>query len=334
MKRIMILFLAVGMSAGVMAQRIQYPSNLQDKKSSNVVEQEFKMKSSNTSKEDTYLLPSSFNSCANIEEPYKYVYVDENSQQIPYHYVTGSNLADDRAYAQQYTRNQAISVKGIAAILEFESLGAAPTQLKATMYSASSTGIGNELTSKAFYDTVLANGYEFQFPFASPVSSSNFAVAISVPGLEVEEIDETLYLVNNFVVVASTEIGCASGGKSYSYSANQDGSFSWVKFSAVLSGQDLDLFIFPIVDATHGLTSVDVNELSYVYPNPAKDEVIIASSIEMNKVEIYNMVGQKVYESNAGGISARVNVANFNTGSYVAKIYTEAGIATKKIIVE
>ena len=77
----MILFLAVGMSAGVMAQRIQYPSNLQDKKSSNVVEQEFKMKSSNTSKEDTYLLPSSFNSCANIEEPYKYVYVDENSQQ-------------------------------------------------------------------------------------------------------------------------------------------------------------------------------------------------------------------------------------------------------------
>lgn len=326
MKRIMILFLAVGMSAGVMAQRVQAPTNLQDKKSSALTEQAYKMQRSDVSKVDGYIFPTSIGSaCATIDSTKIYTY--DNGT-----FVTGSNAYDDRAYAQQYTRNQAINVKGIGAFLLFIDQSFGNDNLTAKMYSASGTGIGNELASKSFSSSIITNQQigEYQFMFTTPVSSSNFAVAISVPGLQ---IDDSNYIINNFVIIPSTPINCASGGKSYSYSANQDGTYSWMKFPDAV-GADLDLFIFPIVDLNQSLTSVDVNELSYVYPNPAKDEVIIASSIEMNKVEIYNMVGQKVYESNAGGISARVNVANFNTGSYVAKIYTEAGIATKKIIVE
>ena len=326
MKRIMILFLAVGMSAGVMAQRIQYPSNLQDKKSSTLTEQAYKVQRSDLSKADGYILPSSIGSpCATIDSTK--IYTDQYGT-----FVTGSNVYDDRGYAQQYTRTQPISVKGVGAFLLFIDQEFGNDNLTAKMYSASSAGIGNELASKSFTSSILTDQQigEYQFMFTTPVSSSNFAVAISVPGLEINLVDTTI--INNFVVVASTPSGCAAGDKSFSLSADQDGNYSWITLSTYYN--DRDLFIFPIVDASHGLTSVDVNELSYVYPNPAKDEVIIASSIEMNKVEIYNMVGQKVYESNAGGISARVNVANFNTGSYVAKIYTEAGIATKKIIVE
>lgn len=326
MKRIMILFLAVGMSAGVMAQRVQAPTNLQDKKSSALTEQAYKVQRSDISKADGYILPSSIGSpCATIDSTKIYVYSNQT-------FVTGSNGYDDRGYAQQYTRTQPVSVKGIGAFLLFIDQEFGNDNLTAKMYSASSAGIGNELASKSFTSSILTDQQigEYQFMFTTPASSSNFAVAISVPGLEV---DQDNYIINNLVVVASTPINCASGSKSYSLSADQDGNYSWITMLDGV-GADLDLFIFPIVDATHGLTSVDVNALSYVYPNPAKDEVIIASSIEMNKVEIYNMVGQKVYESNAGGISARVNVANFNTGSYVAKIYTEAGIATKKIIVE
>lgn len=333
MKRIMILFLAVGMSAGVMAQRIQYPSNLQDKKTNNVAAESFKMQNTNMPKEDAYIFPTTFSSCASIEEPLIYRFVDENSEPIPGFYVTGSNLRDDRAFAQQYTLTNSVNVKGIGAFLILVDQQHGNDNLTAKMYSASSAGIGNELASKAFTSSTLTDQQiaEMQFMFTTPVSSSNFALAISVPGLEV---DADNYVINNFVIIPSTEIGCASGSKSHLFTADESGNYAWTSFFAKINGQDLDLFIFPIVDASHGLTSVDVNELSYVYPNPAKDEVIIASSIEMNKVEIYNMVGQKVYESNAGGISARVNVANFNTGSYVAKIYTEAGIATKKIIVE
>lgn len=326
MKRIMILFLAVGMSAGVMAQRVQAPTNLQDKKSSALTEQAYKVQRSDISKADGYILPSSIGSpCATIDSTKIYVYSNQT-------FVTGSNGYDDRGYAQQYTRTQPVSVKGIGAFLLFIDQEFGNDNLTAKMYSASSAGIGNELASKSFTSSILTDQQigEYQFMFTTPVSSSNFAVAISVPGLEV---DQDNYIINNLVVVASTPINCASGSKSYSLSADQDGNYSWITMLDGV-GADLDLFIFPIVDLSVGLTSVDVNALSYVYPNPAKDEVIIASSIEMNKVEIYNMVGQKVYESNAGGISARVNVANFNTGSYVAKIYTEAGIATKKIIVE
>lgn len=82
-----------------------------------------------------------------------------------------------------------------------------------------------------------------------------------------------------------------------------------------------------------GLNDVETLSSS-VYPNPAKDQVTFTTSSKMNKVEIFNMVGQKVYENNVNGIATSVNVSNFNAGSYIAKIYTQSGVATQRLIVK
>lgn len=71
-----------------------------------------------------------------------------------------------------------------------------------------------------------------------------------------------------------------------------------------------------------------------VYPNPAKDVVNLTSSSKMNRVEMFNIMGQKVSEKSVNTNSTSVNVANLNAGTYVVKVYTNAGVSTKKIVVE
>ncbi|MFV0599439.1 MAG: T9SS type A sorting domain-containing protein [Bacteroidales bacterium] len=84
----------------------------------------------------------------------------------------------------------------------------------------------------------------------------------------------------------------------------------------------------------NGLNDVEGLSSSSVYPNPAKDNVNIASKANIEKVEMFNMMGQKVSENSVNSMFTSVNVANLNAGTYVVKVYTNAGLATKKIVVE
>ena len=81
-----------------------------------------------------------------------------------------------------------------------------------------------------------------------------------------------------------------------------------------------------------GLNDVDAISSS-VYPNPAKDNVNIAAKSKIERVEMFNMMGQKVSEKSVNSMFTSVNVANLNAGTYVVKVYTAAGVATKKIVV-
>lgn len=83
----------------------------------------------------------------------------------------------------------------------------------------------------------------------------------------------------------------------------------------------------------NGLNDVETVSSS-VYPNPAKDNVNIAAKAKIERVEMFNMMGQKVSEKSVNSMFTSVNVANLNAGTYVVKVYTNAGVATKKIVVE
>lgn len=88
------------------------------------------------------------------------------------------------------------------------------------------------------------------------------------------------------------------------------------------------------VEGAAGLSDVELNSLSYVYPNPAKSEVMLASSLSINKVEIVNVLGQLVFASDVNANSIKVNTSDFAAGNYIVKMYTESGVATKKLVVE
>ncbi len=76
----------------------------------------------------------------------------------------------------------------------------------------------------------------------------------------------------------------------------------------------------------HGLKTV-------IYPNPANNVLNINSTSNINRVEVYNMMGQMVGMYEANDVNTQINTTHFANGVYTVKIETENGTSTKKFTV-
>ena len=91
-------------------------------------------------------------------------------------------------------------------------------------------------------------------------------------------------------------------------------------------------------DCTYGVTInenlLSVNELSSedkLYPNPTTGQFTVEGA-NVAKVEVYNLVGQKVHEAEGKTIS--IDAANWNKGIYLVNIIEQSGaVVTKKLVV-
>lgn len=83
-------------------------------------------------------------------------------------------------------------------------------------------------------------------------------------------------------------------------------------------------------------SSVDLSRYVKSYPNPVRDEwTVTAYDLQIRRVEICNMTGGVVFRS-ADNLSTevyRVNMEGFVPGLYTARVYTNAGVQTLKVIV-
>lgn len=67
-----------------------------------------------------------------------------------------------------------------------------------------------------------------------------------------------------------------------------------------------------------------------MYPNPVKNELFISSENDIQKVEIYNITGQRILEVNN---SKRINTSSLRNGIYMVKLTSEnGGVSVKKLI--
>ena len=323
MKKVILSVLAMGLTMGLMAQTKVY---------NGAEPMKF---NANAPKTAGIVYPATFNDCASVEEPFLYT---QDGQTI-YLAITGTNAFGDLAYGQRY-QGANYTITGIAAVLLNASIDGTEEDMAAVVYDANGGNIGNELARVGFStadlpDFVADEYFELkQFTFSSPVSSSDFLCVIEVPEISISE--DGTQLLGNLAFVGSTEIDCASGEMSYSYSmVSEAGDYGWVTISEAWGGTvDLDVMVFPIVEGAVGLTDAELNSMSYVYPNPAKDEVMLASSFTISRVEVINVLGQVVFASDVNANSIKVNTSAFAAGNYVAKMYTESGVATKKLVVE
>lgn len=323
MKKIIFSVLALGLSMGVMAQEKVYNGS-----------EPLRGVLKNGPKAESLVYPETFSSCASVDQPNMYFSDPANLLTG----LSGTNGFGDEAYGQMYN-GRSYQVKGIAAVMvNYPVDGTTVDQMAAVLYSAANGEVGEELARVTFETPdlpELVQGTEFellQYNFSAPVTSSDFLCAIEVAPLTIAEDGETV--IGNISFIGTTEINCASGSKSYSYSILDDaGNMGW---GTILSfwGVDLDMMIFPIVEGNVSLSEAELNSLSYVYPNPAKNEVMLASSFSIERVEIVNMLGQVVYSSDVNANSIKVNTSDFATGNYVVKMFTENGMATKKLVVE
>lgn len=81
-------------------------------------------------------------------------------------------------------------------------------------------------------------------------------------------------------------------------------------------------------------TSNILNRFVSVSPNPAYDLVNVVSSIELKKIEAFDVKGKLVFCSQASGHNSCLDISGWSNGYYILHITTEMGTATKKILVK
>lgn len=83
-----------------------------------------------------------------------------------------------------------------------------------------------------------------------------------------------------------------------------------------------------------GLQDVNIPTLN-VYPNPANSQVTVTASSSIDRIEVSNILGQKVYENaTVGSNQVTINVADLQNGAYFVRVYSDNCMMTRKLIVK
>lgn len=191
---------------------------------------------------------------------------------------------------------------------------------------------------------------DFSFPEVPPTENSEFFSAIVSNGQQLPngnilinegrsayffELDTNNNIVWEYILPVSN-----ADGSFY----EQEGSppvnsfaFRAIKYStdySAFTGRDLTpsnpLEINPnITDCLNILSTDDLEIQEFeIFPNPVVSRVNVSANSEILKLEVYSSLGQKVSES----FNTSINFENQPSGLYFIKIYTDSGMATKKVI--
>jgi hypothetical protein len=102
-------------------------------------------------------------------------------------------------------------------------------------------------------------------------------------------------------------------------------------FSSDIENDEVEVAI------TLNITDVSVNEHNQievsVYPNPATDYVKVTSE-QIERVEVFNMMGQLVFDQLYGDSHVVIPTNSFAPGTYAVKVTTTDGSVTKQVVVK
>ena len=80
------------------------------------------------------------------------------------------------------------------------------------------------------------------------------------------------------------------------------------------------------------MSVTEISAETKLYPNPTSGQFIV-ENVNVAKVEVYNLVGQKVYE--AEGKEIGIDAVNWNKGIYLVNIINQNGaVETRKLVVK
>lgn len=82
--------------------------------------------------------------------------------------------------------------------------------------------------------------------------------------------------------------------------------------------------------------NVSINEYNNnvsVYPNPANNSVNVNATSNINMVEVFNMMGQRVAAYDANDTNVQINTTALNNGMYMMRITTENGVSNQKLMI-
>ena len=89
------------------------------------------------------------------------------------------------------------------------------------------------------------------------------------------------------------------------------------------------------IPGSSNIENVDNKEISVdVFPNPAKQEVNINCGYKIKSLQVFDEQGKRLLEKEVNAYNYQINLENYPTGTYLIKVLTNSGQATKKVIKE
>lgn len=155
----------------------------------------------------------------------------------------------------------------------------------------------------------------------------------------------------NLLIYASTDNGNTFSTTPVYNMRNDQGVFtSWEQTTATvdlssLAGQPNVQLMFNyygtygaelLIDNIHIQGGVGINDNENnvsIYPNPANNVVNVNATSNINNVEIFNMMGQKVAAFDANDTNVQISTTALSNGMYMMRITTENGVSNQKFTV-
>lgn len=146
--------------------------------------------------------------------------------------------------------------------------------------------------------------------------------------LEVDAQERTAVHNINYVLPAECEY---SHCKLVAFVTNHDASN--INNRKVLNAAESD-FLDEVPQSTAGVGEVAGAARLRLYPNPATNQVVLESDGAIESVQLFNALGQQVYQSRPEGAKqTAVNTSLLPQGVYVVRIRTAQGVAERRLAV-
>lgn len=84
---------------------------------------------------------------------------------------------------------------------------------------------------------------------------------------------------------------------------------------------------------TVGVNEIKDNIQIEIFPNPTDGLINIRSSVNIDRVKVYNIYGALVRQMSGNGKIQPVDLSRCNLGVYIVKIYTSYGVVSKQVVV-
>jgi len=114
-----------------------------------------------------------------------------------------------------------------------------------------------------------------------------------------------------------------------SYTVTEDGEY-WVVVTNEYGCEGSSNRIIIVIESVEN----ELANASKIYPNPAKDILKIDSDITLDKVEIYNAIGQLFYSAKTEAKNISLNISQYEKGIYLVKLVAGNKSHTYRLIIE
>ncbi len=259
-----------------------------------------------------------------------------------------TNTLNIRAYAQPYSLDSLAIVIGVAAKITGTMPSMSPNWYYFHLMDSSGVEVAyTQLPPFGSCQTPYPTIFEIvqgKYYFNSQVLLKDFYIAVDMPSEQSYSLGGTPYKFDH--TCTFTEDSCLKIDRGcYQYEPPyllKRGSTQWTRFdqdTIYYYYRKMHIGWFPIIlvprpDSLSLANEIDINNTCNILPNPAKNNIKIISQFKVKDIEIYNISGIKLKTIPINDYEKYIDISDLIQGTYIIKINTPRGIATKKILVE